>query len=128
MMHKNEQDERNQKIFKLRNEGYTWIKLSDMFGISTSGAHYAYNKHLDKCLEKDENYKVLEKLIKQSCEELSISGDERAVTRICNCLKNSGIYDIVANNPSKLNDYSDKYFLSLKNFGEQSLMILRNIK
>ena len=126
MTHKDRQYERNQKIFELRNKGYTWSKLSELFGISLSGAHYAYNKYLEGCLEKDEN--SLEKLIKKSCKELSISGDKRAVTRICKCLKNSGIYDIIASNPSKLNDYSDKYLLSLKNLGEQSLMILRNIK
>lgn len=124
MMYKDKYDERNQKIVEMRDAGHTWREISETFGLSQSSALNAYNRHLEKFKERV----GFEKLLEESCKELSIPCNNGTITRICKCLKNYGIYESVANDPSELNNFTDKYFLSLKNFGEQSLMILRNIK
>ncbi len=124
MNFKDRYNERNQRIINLHNKGFSWNEIGSLLEITPSCAHNAYDRYFEKTRERT----GFEKLLEESCKELSIPCNNGVISRICNCLKAAGIYSLIEENPSELNNFSDKYFLSLKNFGKKSLKILRNIK
>ena len=118
---------RNREIVALRDCGMSYSKIGIKFCLSPARIKQIYNKekrridsekkHLDAINGKTD-YIFMDAL-------LEVCDTEKLATRILRCLSKCGIIREIDINPGSLDSYSDETLLSIRNFGQKSLIFAR---
>ena len=123
-------NERNKKIFEMRESGSRFVEIADAFSLSIERVRAIYKKELAKkqYREKLAEYKAEGRTPLFACfEEACVILDKelKLATRTYNALWRAQIIQKIEQGRGSLSEYSDEILLSIRNFGLASLEVAR---
>ena len=113
-MKKKDFQKRDEKIFKLRQQGKTFKHIASLYNIGSTRAGQIYHREKEK-YENADKWPPLKKMLS---------------TRTQNCLINYSNYfgyKNILNNPKKIAELNEKDLLRIKNLGKKSAKELLNV-
>ena len=120
---------RNKQIVQMRNDGMTYEKIGQQFGITRERARQIYIRMTtlietyEKKEQNEKEYLRYKQLFMNAAENLGF--EDRVGTRVYRCLCRAKVIDDLINGVHILLDYEDEYLMRIRNFGDRSLVVAR---